>query len=626
MSRTELVEGVVQQERTRLLNFGVSWGLKRPELVSYLAACVTLQRGCDPEAALSLVNDERREMGFPEDAPAEQIVIQLAGAIPMLDSPGIDAIKPDLVGELLTIIEIREHHLFPSRQRAILDRAWQRDSLSVCHTLIRAATDFSDTDFGPVIADWLRRLLMCETDLEILEQCASTISYSEGASELGIVAAERFIEVVGSRTETDLALLSRVAQALIGIVHRLHSLARIAEAVEPAGRAVALYHKLSVAHPESYRMPLADGLNEYANALKAVGRWQDAYDAAAESVAGMRRLLHEQKCEWTVLAGGLGTLSAILVDLERYETALATEEEALRIFESHNADLDTLDRLNMAIILMNYAHTLIALGREEDALVAADRSMEIRCAMRLNAPDMQRRVELYAGLLSKLELPGSALPAVERALNLYSRLAPMAPLATTAPLVTLVGETVKWLMANGHPDVAVAVGEARVACHRRFAERGPNEFRRDYAAAVDDLAGAIYLAAQNEVQPASVKRALELSQEAARHFQELAEQSPNRYRHEYAITLHNLSLASIEFVGKFDPSRRSRFGVFAGRTGGGGLLRTRHFGTRLSSCGPERRAHRLRSGSHEIDRRSRYRSLLHGIRRCSVGCTRPRCA
>ena len=125
LSRVDLANRIADRERARLELYAKGWKLSEA-LVTHLVACITLEGGCEFEAAAKLSVDEQEAMGLPESVPTEQIVSNLAETMSERESRRIDAVRPNLVGEAFFLKQMQRLERFPAKQDAIISRAWER--------------------------------------------------------------------------------------------------------------------------------------------------------------------------------------------------------------------------------------------------------------------------------------------------------------------------------------------------------------------------------------------------------------------------------------------------------------------------------------------------------------------
>jgi hypothetical protein len=122
LGRLDLAERVADAERSRLQRLARASGADE-SLVLHLAACVTLQNGCDAVAATELVEQERVALGDRSISRTDQLVALLRELLPGQAGEAIDAVRPDLIGEAFLLKEIRPG----TRQVEAVERAFRRD-------------------------------------------------------------------------------------------------------------------------------------------------------------------------------------------------------------------------------------------------------------------------------------------------------------------------------------------------------------------------------------------------------------------------------------------------------------------------------------------------------------------
>ena len=542
-SSAELAEELVNEEQERLRRLGISWGLKRPEVVNHLTACVTLEGGCDPTSALKLVEQERKAMRFSEDFSDEQLVTLLAENLPADGESGIAAIQPDLIGELLVILELKRNRLFPNVQLAILERAWGRRSANVAATLMRAVHDYVDSDAGLNCLGWLRHLVSLEKDLTVLEAVDQLIPFFDQVfGEFPIEMAHRLSDAAESQLKEDPTSGRLAASALQRSSTRLFSCRKLREAISPAARAVTLYRELSSARSGLDEWNLASALNTYANSLKALNLRKEAYEAAMEAVTRFRALPPEYVTHGN-LAAVLGTLSATLMDLERFAEARVVQEEAIALIRSSGDDLDIVSRQNLAIIHMNRAFTFCSLGQPDEALVAANEAVSMHNYINRHNRGRAKgsTTERYAQLLAGLGMTEAALRTVNQALESF-RHHPISDAGAIDPLADTINIIIQEAFHRKQYEFAQAVAEERARCYEQLAEQSPDKYSYELAWAFDDLASAYSFTSEQTKSYDLLEKSLDRAERAKVLFHELTKRHPNRYGGDLYKCLHNLTL------------------------------------------------------------------------------------
>ena len=98
------------------------WAGADKSLVLHLAACVTLQGGCAPETAIGLIEQERAALGDCTSVRSDQLETLLRDALPPPEGDGVDAVRPDLIGEAFLLNELCP----ASRRIEAVERAFGR--------------------------------------------------------------------------------------------------------------------------------------------------------------------------------------------------------------------------------------------------------------------------------------------------------------------------------------------------------------------------------------------------------------------------------------------------------------------------------------------------------------------
>ncbi len=329
LSRVDLAERAASRERERLSHLAAQWGLPE-KLVAHVAMCVTLQGGCEAEHALRLVAEERPVMGFPETAPAVDIVNRLAEALPLPNGADIEAVRSDLVGEAFLLQGMREHRRFPGVQTEIVERAWQRAGGKLVATLIRTAQDFAQGDANHHCIAWLAYLIARTQDWAALWALVAELpEHTVALRELAAHAYERLASALSEQVGIEPESLHFRAMSLNNLANRLSDLGRREPALAAAEKAAALYRELAAQQPDAFRPDLAMSLNNLANSLSALGRREPALAAAEEAAALYHELAAQQPDAFRPnLAVSLAVQANCLDGLDRAADALTTSAEA----------------------------------------------------------------------------------------------------------------------------------------------------------------------------------------------------------------------------------------------------------------------------------------------------------
>ena len=154
-SREELARRIAFAEVNRIKQFAVGRGISETFAIQ-LAACVTLQGGCDLAQAERLIDEERSISGLTVSSmPTEEIAALLADMLSRsVGPPSIDAVRPDLIGEAFLLEEIPRNRSL-EKQLALVERAWRRSGDAVRETLVRMREDFWRGESTHASAIWL---------------------------------------------------------------------------------------------------------------------------------------------------------------------------------------------------------------------------------------------------------------------------------------------------------------------------------------------------------------------------------------------------------------------------------------------------------------------------------------
>jgi len=161
LSDPDLARRVAEKERSRLMRLSETWGIDAAgtRIIPHLAACVTLQGGCDRAAAIATIHDELAAMGWPpprHDAAA--IAGLLHDALPLADG-GVDAVRPDPIGAAFVLIQLGDHGRGGTEQADIVERQWRRNAEGTINTVVRTVKEIAfDAPSHPSLM-WLNRLI-----------------------------------------------------------------------------------------------------------------------------------------------------------------------------------------------------------------------------------------------------------------------------------------------------------------------------------------------------------------------------------------------------------------------------------------------------------------------------------
>jgi tetratricopeptide (TPR) repeat protein len=257
---------------------------------------------------------------------------------------------------------------------------------------------------------------------------------------------------------------------------------------------VLIAHRLATTRDRTQQARLYSTLsNRRANA----GRHEQALEACEEAVSLNRQLAEVNPVNRTNLAITLHNLGNRLSALGRREEALAPCEEAVTICRQLAESDPDGERPHLALVLAGLGNRLRALGRLEDALLATEEAASIR--RELAAEDPAAHGSDLAGTLGNLGLlkieitgrPEQALATMEEAAEHYRQLAEGDP-ATQLPLLAAalinLGLT---LFKLNCPQEALALTEEAAAVYRRLVGTNPAVYQPGLATTLTNLSSIL---------------------------------------------------------------------------------------------------------------------------------------
>jgi tetratricopeptide (TPR) repeat protein len=554
LSRTDLAERIGDSELHRLGRLSAGWGIDTggdTTMLSHLVACITLQGGCDREAAVTLIRQEREAMDWPPGRPPDWIAARLAEALHR-PGGGVDAVRPDIIGEAFLLCQLAADGRAMDEQAAIVARAWRRDAAAVVGSVIRTVQDHAGDRADHPALGWLDHLVAGADSLGVLMLIADsmpqrTLALRERASAAQGAIVRALVEFAADQPD----LAAEKARALGNLSVRLSDLGRREDALAAAEEAVALYRTLAAQRPDAFRPDLATSLNNLAAMLSDLGRREDALAAAEEAVALRRTQAAAFRPD---LATSLNNLANMLSDLGRREDALAAAAEAVALYRTLAAQRPDAFRPDLATSLNNLAALLSALGRREDALAAAAEAVALYRTLAAQRPDAFRpnlamSLNNLAAMLSALGRREDALAAAEEAVALRSTLAAQRPDTFRPDLAMSLNNLANMLSDLGRREDALAAGEESVALRRTLAAQRPDAFRPDLATSLNNLANRLSALGRRE-------DALAAGEEAVALRRTLAAQRPDAFRPDLATSLMVLAQC-LDAMGRPDEGLQS---------------------------------------------------------------------
>jgi len=487
LSRGGLAQRAATRECARLDQLAAAWGLP-PREVAHLMACITLQDGCTADQARLLIEEERGAMDFSSTIPVPDAVQRLVEAWSAPGEAGVDAIRPDLIGEAFVLQVLDQHRPFPEIPMTLVERAWRRAAGTVIATLVRIAQDYADGDKAHRSVIWLGHLMDGIGGLPSLSAFADAMPPDALAlRELAAIAQDRVADGLAEAGRTVPDVLPRLARARAVQAVRLSALGRREAAVASAEEAVTLYCDLASQRPAAFRPDLAMSLNNLAAMLSDLGRRESALATAEEAVALYRELASRRPDAFRPdLAVSLNNLANRLSDLGRREAALSAAEEAVTIRRELALQRPNAIRPALAQSLNTLSNKLSALDHREAAVAAAREAVALfreLASQRPDAfrPDLAMSLSNLANRLSDLGRREAALPVAAEGAALYRELASQRPEAFGPDLAMSLNNLAITLSEVGRRDAALSAAEEAVTIRRELASQRPDAFRANLA-------------------------------------------------------------------------------------------------------------------------------------------------
>ncbi|WP_327006604.1 tetratricopeptide repeat protein [Dactylosporangium sp. NBC_01737] len=421
-------------------------------------------------------------------------------------------LQPDLLAEHLVATAVQKNQgLLPS----LLDGVDQRQAQQAMTVLARASVH---TGLGPDIE------AVVSAHPQTLAPVAVRVAV-ETAEPAVLINALR--TVVADRPD-DLDLLWTIYRS---IPHptRVH----VAFAAEVAERLVAATRS-AAPHRD-----LGQALNNLAVRLRALGRTEEALEAAQEAV-DIRQQLAADGTEQTLtdLATSLNNLSNCLGELGRREEGLTVRRQAVgacrQLPAAHQADLATA--------LNNLSTDLAGLSTDTartECHDAADEAVRIRRGLAGTdasfGPELAGSLNTLSSSLSGLGRFPDAVGAAREAVELYQTLAKDRPDAHLPGLAASLNNLTRGLVELGEVDESLRHSEEAVRLYRQLNNPGGSDAHRA------DLARALHTRADCLALQRRHNRAIFDLKAAAQLYRPLARNRPEVYRPDLLRVLRSLT-------------------------------------------------------------------------------------
>jgi hypothetical protein len=185
------------------------------------------QGGCDRAAAIALIRQEREAIGWQLARPTDWIAARLAEALHRPQG-GVDAIRPDIVGEAFLLRQLAVDGRLADEQAAIVARARDRDAASVVGSVIRTVQDFAGERGEQTALGWLDHLVVTADDLPALIQITTIIpERTLTLRERAAVVQDAIVDALRAIATGRPSLTPVYASALNNLGVRLNALSRL---------------------------------------------------------------------------------------------------------------------------------------------------------------------------------------------------------------------------------------------------------------------------------------------------------------------------------------------------------------------------------------------------------------
>jgi tetratricopeptide (TPR) repeat protein len=334
-------------------------------------------------------------------------------------------------------------------------------------------------------------------------------------NEAGARAAAGDRECARALNEEAIGLLEQHAPQHPALTTALANRAHLQRSSGEWTDAVATEHRLlaDVRASGAATRAEVDRLNTLFITLVRAGRREEAEQTIGEAVEVARHLVAADPACESLLATLLGNQANVRGELQRYDDALASSEEALAIRERRAATHPSRESdQGLAMILNNHSAVLRRVGRVSDAAVTAARSVEVR--RRLAQDATPGDVALLANSLNthaeQLGLLGDGPAAVRLAEEAHELFASLPPPGAVTRLLRANQDTLgRALSVAGRHDDAVVAAERAVAIGRQAAGEAPGEVP-ELASCLESLADRLTAVGRGEDAEAALVEAREL--------------------------------------------------------------------------------------------------------------------
>jgi len=240
-----------------------------------------------------------------------------------------------------------------------------------------------------------------------------------------------------------------------------------------------------------------------------------------------------------VYAGISNNLANRLSDLGRREEALIPAQRAVQLYEQLALSNPDAFLPDLAGSLNNLALTLSSLGKRDDALVPAQRAVEIHEQLASSNPDaflpyLAMSLNNLANMLSDLGRMEEALVPAQRAVDIREQLASSNPDAFLPGLAASLNNLALTLSSLGKREEALIHAQRAVGIQEQLASSNPDAFLPGLARSLNNLALTLSSLGRMEEALAQAQRAVDIRES-------LASSNPDAFLPDLATSLNNLA-------------------------------------------------------------------------------------
>ncbi|MBF0443996.1 MAG: tetratricopeptide repeat protein [Magnetococcales bacterium] len=378
LNNVDLAMWLAKRELTRIERFAKD---ETGQLLKHLAAYVTLCEGLGHAELMAVVKEEKELLGYDGAAGRRAMVDLLQQVLPTPNGEGAAPVRPDMIGEALTILALDAKPT--AKQIPVAARAMHYSQGRAIAAIIRCGQDFVYQGERQEPLNWLKSIIEHEDiSLAMLITIDEQMpDYSLGLVELTAQIEARIVailrdEIGGDEKHEKIAQLS---QYLNNLSVRLSDLGLHDDAMEKAQEAEEIYRKLSKREPDVYLPDLANSLNNIANRYSDLGQKEAALAPAQEAEEIRRKLSKRQPDVYLPdLAMSLNNIANRYSDLGQKEAALALApaQEAEDIYRKLSKRQPDVYLPKLALSLNTLAIRYSELGQKEAALAPAQEAVE----------------------------------------------------------------------------------------------------------------------------------------------------------------------------------------------------------------------------------------------------------